>query len=139
MMKRTMLNNAVKEYRRKVELAASWTNDADALECVELFPMWKADKAVIVGERLQYNHVLYKCVQAHTTQVGWEPEVTPALWVRVSVDEWPDWIQPQGAADAYNTGDKVTHNGKHWISKVDANVWEPGTIGTETLWIEDIQ
>lgn len=111
--------------RKKIELASAWTDDADALECVELFPHWLVDKAVIVGERLQYEGLLYKCVQAHTTQEDWTPDVTPALWVRVSVDEWPEWVQPTGSADAYNTGDKVTYNDEHYICLIDGNVWSP--------------
>ena len=40
-------------------------------------------------------------------------------------EEWPEWVQPTGAHDAYNTGDKVTFNGKHYISKIDGNTWSP--------------
>lgn len=116
-------------FRKKIEQASAWTDDADALEMVELFPQWRPDKAVIVGERVQYNGLLYKCVQAHTTQPDWTPDITPALWVRVSVDEWPEWIRPQGAADAYNTGDQVTYNDAHYISNCDANVWAPDVYG----------
>lgn len=111
--------------RKKLELASAWTDDADALECIELFPHWVAGKSVIVGERLQYDSNLYKCIQAHTTQADWTPDATPALWVRVSVEEWPEWVQPTGAADAYNTGDKVTFEGAHYISVMDGNVWSP--------------
>ena len=56
-------------------------------------------------------------------------DATPALWVVVSIDEYPEWVQPTGAHDAYNIGDKVTHNGKTWVSDVDNNVWEPGVYG----------
>lgn len=121
------------EFRRKIELASAWTNDADALEMVELFPAWRAPQSYIVGERVRHDGQLYKCVQAHTSQTGWEPGSTPALWVRVSVEEWPEWVQPTGAADAYNTGDKVSHNEKHWVSTADANVWEPGVYGWEKV------
>ena len=34
-----------------------------------------------------------------------------------------------GAHDAYDAGDKVAHNGKHWTSNLDGNVWEPGVYG----------
>ena len=122
-------------FRRKIEQASAWTDDADALELVELFPKWAFPKAYIVGERVQHNGLLYKCVQAHTSQEDWVPDVTPALWVRVSVDEWPEWIQPQGSADAYMIGNKVTHNDKRWTSDVDNNVWEPGVYG----WSEHIK
>lgn len=119
--------------RKKMELASAWTDDADALECVELFPYWESGHDYIVGERVQYNKVLYKCIQAHTSQEDWQPDITPALWVKVSVEEWPEWAQPTGAADAYMKDDKVSHNNKHWISTVDANVWEPGVYGWDEV------
>ena len=43
------------------------------------------------------------------------------------------WKQPTGGHDAYKKGDKVTHNGKTWVSNVDANVWEPGVYGWEEV------
>ena len=92
---------------------------------------WVAEdgKAYAVGDRVKYNGLLYRCVQAHTSQADWTPDVVPALWVRTSTEEWPEWIQPTGAHDAYNKGDKVSHNEKHWVSDIDANVYEPGVYG----------
>lgn len=103
--------------------------DESALESVDIYPAWKADTEYTVGYRVAFGGNLYKCVQAHTSQADWTPDATPALWTRVSIDEWPEWIQPTGAQDAYNTGDKVSHNEKHWISTTDGNVWEPGVYG----------
>lgn len=40
-------------------------------------------------------------------------------------EEWLEWVQPTGAHDAYNTGDKVSFNGKHYTSKIDGNTWSP--------------
>lgn len=104
-------------------------DDATALDAISLYPHWVEGLTVAVGDRYQYHYDLYRCVQAHTTQGDWNPEVAPALWVRVSLEEFPEWVQPIGAHDAYNTGDKVTHNGVKYISDVDANVWEPGVHG----------
>ena len=64
-------------------------------------------------------------VQAHTSQAHWTPDQTPALFVKVSLAEWPEWVQPTGAHDAYNTGDKVTYNGEHYVSLIDGNTWAP--------------
>jgi len=122
--------------RKLIERASVSLSDEDALSGVELYPAWLADTAYQIGDRVRDGDTLYKCVQSHTSQSDWRPGVTPALWTRVSVEEWPEWIQPTGAQDAYNTGDKVSHNGKHWVSLVDANVWEPGAVGTESLWQE---
>lgn len=110
-------------------------SDEAALEAISLFPHWKEDEAVAVGDRKQYNGLLYKCIQAHTTQADWQPDATPALWVVVSLEEWPEWVQPTGAHDAYAKDAKVKHNGKKWVSTADANVWEPGVYG----WSEYVQ
>ena len=110
-------------------------SDEAALEAISLFPHWKEGEAVAVGDRKQYNGLLYKCIQAHTTQADWQPDITPALWVVVSLEEWPEWVQPTGAHDAYSKDAKVTHNGTKYTSDVDANVWEPGVYG----WSEYVQ
>ena len=111
--------------RPYIEKAAISLTDEDALQAVELFPQWVTGHAYVVGERLQYNGVLYRVVQAHTSQADWTPDITPALFVVVSLDEWPDFVQPTGAHDAYNKGDKVTFEGKHYISLIDGNVYSP--------------
>lgn len=75
----------------------------------------------------------------------WQPP-TNDLWIEVewnsTLFQWEEvvlaepeisqWIQPTGGHDAYNTGDKVLHNGDTWESTLDANVWEPGVYG----WIQ---
>ena len=114
-----------KRMRSYIEKAATNLNDEDALQAVSLFPQWVAEHAYVVGERLQYNGVLYRVVQAHTSQADWTPDITPALFVVVSLDEWPEFVQPTGAHDAYKKGDKVTFEGKHYISLIDANVYSP--------------
>lgn len=109
--------------------------DETALEAVDIYPEWRTDTAYTVDERISHEGLLYRCVQAHTSQDGWSPDLTPALWTRVSVEEWPEWVQPTGAQDAYMAGDKVSHNGRHWVSAVDSNVWEPSEA-VPTLWTE---
>lgn len=42
-------------------------------------------------------------------------------------EEYPEYVQPTGEHDAYNTGDKVTYNGKHYICRMDGCVWDPET------------
>lgn len=110
-------------------------DDETALTGKELYPVWSSGISVSVNDRYQYNNKLYKCVQAHTTQADWTPDKTPALWVEVSLDEFPEWKQPAGTHDAYAKGDKVKHNGKKWESTADANVWEPGVYG----WSEIVE
>lgn len=120
-------------YRAKIETAASAMTDDNALEAVELFPAWQDGKAYAVGDRVRCSGTLFKCIQAHTAQADWTPDATPALWVAVSLDEYPEWVQPTGAHDAYNTGDKVSYNGKHYISTIDANTYAPDVYGWEVM------
>lgn len=114
-----------KQLRPIIEQAAATLSDATALQGVQLFPMWKPGLSVSTDQRYQYNNVLYRVVQAHTTQADWTPDKTPALFVVVSLDEWPEFVQPTGAHDAYNTGDKVTFNGAHYICIMDGCTWSP--------------
>ena len=120
-----------KALRPYIEKAAASLDDNDAVNAVKLFPTWAIGVSVTVGERYQYADKLYKCLQAHTTQADWKPDDSPSLWVGISdpAEEWPEWSQPVGSTDAYAKGAKVSHNGKHWTSDVDANVWEPGAYG----------
>lgn len=105
--------------------------DSEAFDVAELFPMWKVDTEYAVGDRVQYEGKLYKCLQAHTSQADWTPDTAVSLWVEVADPsvEFPPWKQPSGAHDAYMSGDKCSHNEKHWISEYDANIWEPGVYG----------
>lgn len=121
------------QLRHLIETASASLTDTDALNGVELFPRWQTDKAYEVGDRVSYESTLYKCLQSHTSQPTWTPTDSPSLWVRVDDPsiEFPDWVQPTGATDAYAKGDKVSHIGKHWVSTVDANVWEPPTMWDE--------
>ena len=60
-------------------------DDQTALTGIELYPAWSVGIAVAKDSRYQYNGKLYKCVQAHTTQADWTPDITPALWTVIDV------------------------------------------------------
>ena len=106
-------------------------DDATAGEHADLFSPWEPDVKYEAGNLRKYDGQLYRCIQAHTSQADWTPDVSASLWTRAAdpAEEWPEWSQPVGAADAYDQGAKVSHNGKHWTSDVPANVWEPGVYG----------
>ena len=124
-----MTRGKVKQLRQLIEQLAVTLDDETALTGVELFPAWVVGKAYAVNDRAQYNGTLYKCIQAHTSQSDWMPSATPALWKIVSLDEYPEWVQPSGAHDAYNIGDKVTYNGQHYVCTSNANVYAPDVYG----------
>lgn len=124
-----------RKFRRFIEQMSENATDEEALDNILAFPKWEVGKEYVKDERIRYNDVLYKVLQNHTSQADWTPDVAVSLYVRVSIEEWPEWVQPTGAHDAYNMGDKVSHNEKHWVSLIDANVYEP-TESVPTLWEE---
>ena len=128
-----MTRAKAKQLRELIESLAVTLDDETALTGVELFPAWVVGKAYAVNDRTQYNGTLYKCIQAHTSQNDWMPSATPALWKTVSVDEYPEWVQPTGAHDAYNIGDKVTYNGQHYVCTSNANVYAPDVYGWDLI------
>ena len=128
-----MTRAKAKQLRQLIEQLAVTLNDETALTGVELFPAWVVGKAYAVNDRAQYNGTLYKCVQAHTSQSDWMPSATPALWKTVSLDEYPEWVQPTGAHDAYNIGDKVTYNGLRYVCTTSANVYAPDVYGWQLV------
>lgn len=105
------------------------------------YPIWAqpsgAHDAYSKGDVVNYNGTIYESVIDGNV---WSPDVYPAGWKTVSdgavspepspdpdpgATEYPDWVQPSGAHDAYNTGDIVRYNGVLYRSKIDGNVWSP--------------
>ena len=110
--------------------------DEQALSAIALYPEWRADASYTVGQRVLYNSILYKVLQAHTSQSDWTPDVSPSLFAQILIPDEnviSEWVQPD-STNGYSIGDKVTHNGVTYESLVDNNVWEPGVTGTESLW-----
>ena len=124
-----------KKFRAFIEQMSENATDKEALDNIVAFPKWEVNKAYEKDFRLRYEDVLYKVLQNHTSQADWTPDKAVSLYVKVSIEEYPEWVQPQGSHDAYNKGDKVSHNEKHWESLIDANVYEPSE-SVPTLWKE---
>jgi len=104
-----------------------------------LFDQWKTGEVIWAKDVNKpadiriYNDKLYKCLQSHTTQASWTPDIVPALWTAfIPTGTIAEWVQPLGSEDAYQIGDKVTHSGFIWESTAANNVWEPGVYG----WID---
>lgn len=127
---------SARRLRAVIEQAAESLTDETALASPELFPEWSAGESYAMGQRVRRNGVLYKTLQAHTAQAGWEPAAAPSLFAKVLIPDpeaetLPAWKQPD-STNPYMTGDKVTHNEKTWECVCDYNVWEPGVYG----WVE---
>ena len=108
-------------------------SDELALDCKELYPAWNGEKIYEVGDRVRDGEDFYKRIQPQVAPEIYAPHEAPALWVKVSVDEYLEWIKPKGAHDAYMTGDKVSHIGKHWTSTLDYNTYEPSVYGWDEV------
>lgn len=131
--------------RDLIEKAINRLNDTDAVTGTTLFPLWTdllakgytfTQEDVDAGFRCQYEDKLYKVIQPHTIMETWNPKDAPSLYAVVLIPDEniiPEWVQPD-STNPYMIGDKVTHNGITYESLVDNNVWEPGAVGTETLW-----
>lgn len=119
----------------KQQINTLTVDDNTALRMVEFYPEWTTDTDYATGFKVQHGGKLYKCLTAHASQADWTPDAAPSLWAKVLIpdpDVIPEWEQPD-STNPYAKGDKVTHNGKTWVSDIDNNVWTPGVYGwTET-------
>lgn len=126
---------------RQAEINSKSNTDEQALEVQALYPDWSVlpeGYSLKAGDRVNYKEVLYKVLQQHQKQETWNPVDAPSLFTKVLNPNQGiimEWEQPD-STNGYMTGDKVIHNGIIYESIVDNNVWEPGVLGTETLWKE---
>ena len=74
----------------------------------------------------------------HNSYCEWQAEIdriweairklqsaAPVETPKEPADEYPAYVQPTGAHDAYPIGAKVTFKAKRYVSKIAANVWAP--------------
>lgn len=121
---------------------AEWTPDASPALYeafglnAEGYPLWAqpsgAHDAYNTGDIVDYNGTLYRSLIDGNT---WSPEVYPDGWEVVDSgteptpdpgpETYPEWVQPSGSHDAYNTGDIVMYNGTAYRSLIDGNTWAP--------------
>lgn len=124
------------ETKFALEMAKETLSDEDALRCISIFDQWMLDMDYKKDQRIRYNNVLYKILLDHKSSKEWTPDIAHSLYVNIAdpFDPWPEWVRPTMAEDAYPMGAQVTHNGKNYISQIDANTTEPGT--DERWWKE---
>jgi hypothetical protein len=83
-----------------------------ALRMKSFYPEWTVNTTYSVGFKVQRKDKLWRVLQAHTSQIGWEPENVPSLWEQI--DETHDGT----ASDPipYNNN-MVLENGKYYIQE----------------------
>jgi hypothetical protein len=98
-------------------------------------PQWAqpthAENAYPLGALVWHNGRIWKNL---TEANVWEPGVSG--WRETPEDDTPpEWVQPTGAHDAYQKGDRVTFQGSVYESLIDANVWSPSAYPAGWLLI----
>lgn len=127
----------IKKLLQKV-IEPDLSEDADLTQemidaALQIYPHYRWGIAYATGDRFNKDGNLYEVIQAHTSQEDWIPENLPALYKKFTPSNViADWVQPLGAHDAYQIGDKVKHKSSIWVNEVDNNIWEPGVSG----WVE---
>lgn len=107
--------------------------DEQALLVPSVFPLWQVEVAYEVNFKVRHKDILYKVLQAHTSQTDWAPDVAVSLFAKVIVGEVDpgtgeqvvlDWIQPD-STNPYMKGDRVIFKGVVYESTMDNNIWAP--------------
>ena len=130
-----MTREEAKSFINSIVKLRGLATDEMSLQVPNLYPTWKTETNYALGDRVLYNDILYKVITAHTSQETWTPTDAPSLFTKVLIPDEnviPEWEQPD-STNPYMIGDKVTHNGKTWVSIVNNNVWEPSVYGWEEL------
>ena len=58
-------------------------DDNIALRMLEFYPAWASDTDYTAGYKVRRGGRLWCCLQAHTSQIGWEPENAASLWTEI--------------------------------------------------------
>jgi hypothetical protein len=110
--------------RPMIEAAATSLPDGEAAKAVELFPAWANPISYIVGNRVSDGGKLYKCQQAHTSQEGWKPSATPALWVVIDIAHAGTQDDPIPASRGMEY-----EYGKYYLDSEDGKTYKCERIG----------
>lgn len=105
-----MTRTEAENLRRVIETAAQSLDDATALRAVCLHPAWTAGMAYEAGFKVQRGGKLWRALQGHTSQSGWEPENAPSLWEQINETHTGDLSDPI----PYD-GNMALEKGKHYI------------------------
>jgi hypothetical protein len=97
-----------------------------------------AGLSVVVKDVIWYRGTLYRCIQAHTTQADWTPDITTALWGRIpypgQVAEW-SWYDTNTLYLIIEVGAKVQHNSIVYMCINPTFSWiEPGSASSHFAW-----
>jgi len=111
--------------KKVIETTIDDMDAADVAKMATLFPDYKIGYAYKINDIFNYNGIVLKVVQAHTSQIDWVPSETPALYNAYRpVGSISAWVQPE-STNPYMIGEKVIYDGRIYESTIDNNVWSP--------------
>ena len=122
-----------RKLRSIIEQAIQSADDAMALKAKELHPAWTLDAAYEAGYKVRHGGKLWRVVQAHTSQEGWEPENAASLWVQINETH-------TGTADdpiPYE-GNMALENGKYYMQNYEIYLCNRDTINPVYNSLEEL-
>ena len=117
-----------KEFRAAASLAAQGATDAQAATMPTMYDLWSV--GIAYGSEGQPSIVrrpngqLYRSIQTHTSQVGWEPENVPAIWAAIDKSHAGTVADPIPAV----RGMEYVY-GKHYLDSKDGKTYLCTRIG----------
>ena len=100
----------VQEIMVRAQINTLAVDDNIALRMREFYPEWASDTDYTAGYKVQYGGKLWRCVQAHTAQNGWEPENAASLWTEICESHDGTKYDP-----IPYSGNMALESGKHYI------------------------
>lgn len=108
--RRPLTENEVLSMLIPMQINALEVDDNTALRMVGFYPEWTTNTAYDAGFKVRHNGKLWRVVQAHTSQDGWQPENTPALWEQINETHTGELTDP-----IPYEGGMALENGKYYI------------------------
>ena len=93
----------------KQQINTLTVDDQTALRMASFYPEWAEGQACAAGYKAQRSGKLWRCLQAHTAQTGWEPENAASLWTEICESHDGTKYDPI----PYN-GNMALESGKHY-------------------------
>ena len=115
---------SLKQLRLAMMDFASSVSDTKAARYPTLFPSWKQGVLYSENTRCEFGGKLYKCMQLHTSQSGWEPASASALWTAIDIEHAGTFEDPIPAS----RGMEYIY-GKYYLDGEDNKIYLCSRVG----------
>lgn len=131
---RCLQNNTAQEIFPPDTYTSGWKH-VDEPDKSGIYPFSQplgATDTYMKGDKVSFEGAYY---QSNINYNVWSPTAYPQGWTKLDDtseipepdkdDEYPEFIQPTGAHDAYHIGDKVSYNGHRYECAMNNNAYSP--------------